>query len=258
MIPVLVFILGALVGSFENSVIYRLDNIESIIKARSHCPHCKAQLKPWDLIPILSFILLYGRCRYCKKEISWQYPLVEAGTAIIFLALYTKFGLSWETVFLALISAALIVIFVYDLKKQLIPDEILIPAAILTILWLLANFGFGGKLNILTNQSLSSNLWGLLFGGGLFGILVAVSKEKWMGVGDVKLGALLGLILGSPLILVVLFFAFILGSASALLMLSLGKKHLTDQIPFGPYLIIASYIAIFWGEKIIGWYLGRL
>lgn len=246
MYAIIVFLVGLSVGSFLNVVIYRLDDLKSIISTRSSCPKCKKTLRWIDLIPLLSFITLYGKCRYCKETISWQYPLVEASTAIVFLLLFFKFGLSWALVFFALLFSLLIIVFVYDLTHQLIPEEIVWTGLILTLLgvWYFGGIGVYGML-----------LGGLVC-GGVPAILVLVSKEKWMGAGDIKLGFLVGAMVGYPEALLLLFLSFVLGSIVGLVLIIRKNKKFNDTLAFAPYLIGALLITLFWGDHIINWYLG--
>ena len=130
----IVFVVGLAIGSFLNVLIFRIDDLESVIKTRSHCPHCKKVLSWFELIPLLSFIFLLGRCKDCKEKISIQYPAVELGTAGLFLLLFYLFGISWQMVFYAIVFSILIVIFVYDIKKQLIADELTWVTLILVVL----------------------------------------------------------------------------------------------------------------------------
>ena len=250
MIILAVGLIGLIVGSFLTAVIHRLPDLMTIIRERSHCPHCKKELGFWDLIPLLGFVMLAGKCRYCSKKISWQYPLVEFSTGLIFVLIWLNFGLSVYSVFLAIICAGLIVIAAYDLKKMLIPDEILWPLVVLALLYFIARTLIEGSFAIL-----SSAFVGALIFGGIILILHFVSKGKWMGFGDIKLAALLGFILGIPLVFVGFFITFLAGGFLGLVLMAIGKKSLKDKVPFAPFMIIGFLIAIFWGEQLISWYL---
>ena len=214
MFSVFIFLLGLAVGSFLNVVICRLENKEPIIFGRSHCPKCGAVLKWFDLIPLLSFLLQRGRCRYCHKKISFQYPMVEIFTGAIFLLIF-NFQFS---IFNLLIACFLIIIFVYDLKHYIIPDKVIFPAILLALVF---NW---------------SNILSAVLASGFFLSLVLVSKGKWLGLGDVKLAALMGLILGWPNILLALFLSFLSGAIVGLGLIALGRKSIKSQIPFGPFL----------------------
>ncbi len=234
-------------GSFLNCIIYRLQTGEGFLKGRSFCPYCKHELSWPDLIPVFSFLLLKGKCRYCQKPISIQYPLVELATALIFLLIFV-FNIQYS-IFYILISCFLIIIFVYDLKHYIIPDKIVYPAIILTLIF---NFQFTifNQFSIFQFSILSA-----VGAAAFFGALVLVSRGEWMGVGDIKLAFLMGLVLGWPNILVALFLAFFIGAIIGLGLIILGKKTLKSEVPFGPFLVAGTFIALFWGEKIINWYI---
>jgi len=256
--PYLFFIFGLFVGSFLNVVILRLEgfpaslslskHLSSIFLGRSKCPKCRKKLPWYDLVPLVSFVALKGKCRYCKKPISLQYPLVEFFTGLLFALLFVKFGLSLVTVYWLLITGLLIILFVYDLKTQTIPDTIAYLGIGLAFVYSIFNFKF----------SIFNSILAPIIAGGFFAILVLISKERWMGQGDIKIGALMGLLLGYPNVLVGLFLAFIMGALAGLILIAMKKKTLKSQIPFGPFLILAIFITIFFGEKILNWYLGTL
>jgi len=217
------------------------------LAGRSFCPKCDHQLSWLDLVPVFSFCFLGGKCRYCNKKISWQYPAVELATAIIFLLILNKFSI-WQFFSLAFwfyIVSVLIVIFVYDLKHYLIPDKVLFPAIGIAVAYLLV-FDFTNFWN---------GVWGAAIGCGFFLLIFLVSQGKWMGFGDVKLAILLGLLLGISKTLVALFLAFCFGAIIGIITIALHKKDLKSEIPFGPFLIFGTFVALFWGDKIINWYL---
>lgn len=245
MISIIIFIFGLIIGSFLNVVIYRMKDLHSIITTRSHCPKCKKEIAWYDLIPFLSFVILKTRCRYCAKPISWQYPLVEFGTALLTLSLFLYFGNQLHTYVLIFVSYFLIVIFVYDLKTMIIPDEMFYPAFVLSLVYAMIAHYSNFKIILLS----------LLVGTGFLAIIYLLGKGKWMGMGDVKLAAIIGLLVPFPLVLVSLFAAFILGSIVGLCLLILKLKTLKSEVPFGPFLILGLYISLFCGEKIINWYL---
>ena len=245
---IIVFLVGLSVGSFLNVVIYRIDDLRSILKTRSKCLHCQEEIKWYDLAPLVSFILLRGRCRNCGKEISWQYPLVELSVASLFLLFYLQYQMSWTLVYFCLIFAILTVIFVYDLKTQTIPDEF-VWAALLVILAGAWYFTGSGLFNMLI---------GGLIGGGVIILLVLMSKEKWMGAGDIKIGLALGALVGYPKALLLLFLAFVLGSLFGLFLIALNKKGLKDTLPFAPFLISSALITLYFGDILIYWYLGKM
>lgn len=252
-----IFVFGLVVGSFLNCVIYRLEKEESFLFGRSYCPCCKKTLKAIDLIPILSFLILKGKCRYCQKKISWQYPFVELGSAFLFVLVFQHFNLGLDfglspdflgLVFSLAIFCFLIVVFVYDLKHFLIPDKIIYLAIALALIY---NF-FDFK-NLLFNF-LPAALGGFVF----FLIIFLISQGKWLGFGDVKLVFLLGLFLGFPNILVALFLSFTIGAIIGIGLIILKRKKLKSEVPFAPFLVLGSLIAFFWGEKILNWYLSLI
>ena len=247
MIYFLIFIFGLAIGSFLNVVIFRLGTNESILVGRSHCPKCGAILKWYDLIPALSFLIQKGKCRYCEKKISFQYPIVEIITGFLFVLILSKFGLdSLITYYLLLISCFLIVIFVYDLKNYLILDKIVFPAIIIVLFY---QVFIGNFLNPFLSALLAS---------GFFLSLVLISKGKWMGMGDVKFAILMGLILGWPNILLALFLSFFSGAIIGIVLILFGKKGLKSQIPFGPFLVGSTILIMLYGEYLNIWYYNLL
>jgi prepilin signal peptidase PulO-like enzyme (type II secretory pathway) len=256
LLNILIFIFGITIGSFLNVVIYRLKSNKSIIKNRSHCVFCNKKLDWFELIPIISFIIQKGKCRKCKKKIFWQYPLVEFFTGVIFVLVFscffdfTLFSII-NIFFLLVISCLLIVIFVYDLKHYLILDKIIYPTIIIVFLYQLFSVWDFGNWNLFGAWSL---MFGALLGGAFFGIIVFVSRGRWMGIGDIKLGFLMGLFLGLNLFLVALFVTFLSGAIISAILLALKKKKLKSEIPFGPFLVGATFISLFWGSFLSNWY----
>lgn len=239
-----IFTLGLLIGSFLNAVIYRLHSGESILKARSHCIKCGHVLAWYELVPLLSFLIQRGKCRKCKKNISIQYPLVELTTAILFaVVLYYNLPLSYTLT----ISSFLIVIFVYDLKHYIIPDKIIHPAILLSGIW-----------RMVSGDALYSGIYVTLAVSAFFAAIFFISKGKWLGFGDVKLAFFMGLFLGWPNILVALFAAFVLGGIIGIGLVASRRKTMKSQVPFGPFLVAGTFIAMFFGGKIVNWYLGLL
>lgn len=251
--------IGLIVGSFLNCLIYRLSfnqNLAKSLKGRSFCPDCGHKLSWQDLIPVISFIFLKGKCRYCRRNISLQYPLVEIATAAIFLQIF-NFQFStfnrlnfFSLVYLIVSFSFLIVIFVYDLKHYIIPNKVIYPAIALALIYNLFFYG-------IFNQNFSRFYISLLAGLGAalpFFLIVAVSRGKWMGGADIKLAFFMGLFLGWPNILPALFLAFVIGALFGLSLIALKQKTLKSEIPFAPFLISGTFIAFFWGGQIINWY----
>ncbi len=249
----ILFILGLFLGSFLNAWMWRTRVGKSVAKGRSMCPQCKKQLSWRDNIPLLSFLFLKGKCRYCKKPISWQYPLVEFLTALLFTLSAIRYpvsegifqvGLAYE---LALVFF-LVAVFTYDfLYKEIWDKWTTIPAIGFFVIAL--TFGW---------QSWQSMLLGVAIGAGFFLLQYVVSKGKWIGGGDIRLGVLMGVVLGWPLILVALMLAYIGGAMVSVILLALKKKQLASETPFGTYLAVATLVAYFYGGDIIAWYMKLL
>ena len=226
MFYILIFILGLSIGSFLNVIICRLETKETIISNRSYCPQCRVILKWYDLIPVLSFLLQKCRCRYCNKKISWQYPVVEIATACLFLLIFNLQFSIFNLIYYFIIVSFLIIIFTYDLKHYIIPNRIVYPCIIISLLYLLFT----------AYDSLFYYFLSAFIASGFFLALVLISKGKWMGLGDVKLAFLMGLILGWPNILLALFLSFLLGAVVGVGLIVFNKKDFKSQIPFGPFL----------------------
>ncbi|MEA3328147.1 MAG: prepilin peptidase [Candidatus Omnitrophota bacterium] len=254
MLKVIIFIIGACVGSFLNVCIYRLGKGESIIRPRSHCPNCSHKLTWYENIPFLSYLMLKAKCRYCKKPISFQYPMVELIAAGFFLLFFNYFGLSILFLIYAALVSALIAAAFIDIKEHIIPDEISLPGMIsgLTI-----SFIYPGLHRLDSHVlSLLYSLLGLIAGGGtiyLLGLLGDfVFKKESMGGGDVKLLAMIGAFIGWKMVLLVFFISPLFG---AIIGIILKIKKNVSIIPYGPFLSLGTVISIIWGEKIIGWLL---
>lgn len=250
----LLFIFGLFIGSFLNVVIDRLPRGESVIVGRSHCDMCHHTLAWYDLVPILSFVSLRGKCRYCKKFIGYNYPIIELSTGtlfiITFLALlphqayvYHMF-LNWEFIltlgFYLFVTSALLIIFFTDLWYGIIPDAIEIPLLCITLLHL-----FFSPQSILV--SISSGIASFL----LFFFLFLITRGKGMGLGDVKFAFVMGLLLGWPSIVVGLYIAFLTGAAVALILVLVRKKRFHGgTIAFGPFLVVATFVSEFFGASL--------
>lgn len=249
-----VFILGLVFGSFLNVVIYRLPRKQSIVFPPSHCPQCQHALAPYDNIPVISFLLLKGRCRYCQKPISWRYPLVELLTALLLTAVYWQFQLSFSFFNAAAFILILIAVSFIDIDFKIIPNRIIIPALVVFASLIPVQYFTGLKLlNLLTSRWYDP-LIGFLIGGG-FLYLLAVMWPGGMGGGDIKLAAFMGLFLGGYTA-VALLIGFLLGALGGLAAMFFWGKSRKDQIPFGPYLALGSLVALFYGPEIVNWYLG--
>lgn len=265
MIVLIFLVLGLIIGSFLNVAIYRLDTAESLM-GRSHCRHCKTKIAWYDNIPFFSFLLLRAKCRNCEEKISWQYPAVEAATGIVFAILAANFFVladlnSWFlTGYYLLAFSALIVIFVYDLLHMEIPSVVLWSAVALAVFCNLVldwndveGMGGQGGIGILGSAVYSGTLAAFV-SFVFFFLLSALSREKWMGMGDVFLVILLGLIIGWPKILLALFLAFFIGAIYGIIALVAKKKKMNSQVPFAPFLIVGTFTSLLWFDGIVNWY----
>jgi len=263
----LTFILGTCIGSFLNSVIYRIWEEKSFLRGRSFCPKCKHTLGFADLVPIFSFLSLRGKCRYCKEKISLQYPLIELITGLLFVfvvdfiflnpELFPSFSQSViAALFYWFFVSILVIVFIYDLKHYLIPDGVV-------YLGILGAFGLNLIQDFLFNHSTIqyfSTLFtfkGLISGilaSGFFLAIVLFSRGKWMGLGDVKFAFFMGMLLKLSAVLLGLFLAFFIGAIIGIGIVLFGKKKFKDEIPFGPFLVTGTFFALFFANQIISWY----
>lgn len=247
------FIFGTLIGSFLNVVVYRLPREESLSYPPSHCPVCDRKLKFYDLVPILSYLFLRGKCRSCKSRISIRYPIVELMTGLLFLYTVYTFGLTLESLEYLLIIGLLIPVFLIDYDHAIIPDGLNLGIFMVAVVLFVTRMflGLNGWNDLLFH------LFGLLAGGGFF-FLIAVVTNGAMGGGDIKIMAALGFLFGLSHTLVLTFFSFILGGVLSSLLLLFKIKKRKDYIPFGPFICLAALITLFWGDEIIFWYLNFL
>lgn len=240
-------LLGAAVGSFVNVCIDRLPVGQSLLEPPSHCPACKRQLASWELIPVLSFFLLKGRCRSCGSPIPWRVLLIEVGAGVLFALTWLRFGASLTTIYVSAYGSLLLVLLGIDLEHQRIPNKIVYPAIALALVAAVLTPG--------------AQPVALLLGGAIaFGLLllIALLLPGGMGMGDVKLTAFIGLIVGYPLVLVMLFFSFLLGGAVAGALLLAGKVGRKESIAFGPFLAVAGMTTLLYGDAILTWWLARI
>jgi leader peptidase (prepilin peptidase) / N-methyltransferase len=248
-LSIFAFVFGAVVGSFLNVCICRLPNDESVVSPPSHCPRCDYRIRWYDNIPVLSYLVLRGKCRGCGTHISVQYPLVELLTGALTLALFLKFGPSPAFAVLFVLTCALVVITFIDLEHQIIPDVISLPGIVV---------GFGCSF-LFPNFGWLNSLIGILVGGGSL-LVVAygyqfLTKKDGMGGGDIKLLAMLGAFFGWKAVLFIIFASSLIGSVIGVSVMLARKKDSTLAIPFGPFLAGAALLYIFWGPQLIRWYL---
>lgn len=238
-----VFFVGLSLGSFSNVCIYRIPLKLSIVRPGSYCPNCKTPLKILDNIPILSYIFLKGRCRYCQQRIGWRYPAVELLTGILFVILYTKFDLPVFIVYAILVTSLVIITFI-DIDYQIIPNVITLPGILIGLV----------SAYLFLPHSIISAIIGLLGGGGLL-LLLAVLYPGGMGSGDIKMVAMLGTLLGWQKIFLTIFIGSLIGSIIGIALILLKKKGRKAKIPFGPYLALGAVLSILFGNNLIDYYL---
>jgi leader peptidase (prepilin peptidase) / N-methyltransferase len=243
----MVFVFGLIIGSFCNVVIYRLPQGKSIVTPGSQCRSCGNSIRPWDNIPLLSYVLLRGRCRFCKGPISTRYPAVEMASGILYVLLWYKLGFGLPFVFYGLFTSALVVVALIDFDHRIIPNTITLPGVAI---------GLGLSVWALPITPLDS-LVGLLTGGILFYLIAVVSKGG-MGGGDIKLIAMIGAFLGWQGALFTIFSGALMGSLVGVMLMLLGRKGRKDKVPFGPFLSGGAILFIFVGDDLIRWYLNLL
>lgn len=247
MFVILYFFAGLAVGSFLNVLIFRLQTKKTIFFDRSRCLECGKKLQILDLIPLVSFLFLAGRCRFCLQPISWQYPLVELATGLLFVVVGLFFPSPFDIAFWSFFVASFAVIIVYDFTLQLIPDAILWPFFIGVIAYRLFPFIRAILINddtVAAWQSLESYIITGIITGGFILFLVFITQERAMGMGDVPLASAQGLLLGFPLGLVALGTSFILGAVIGIAMLLFGRATMKTALPFTPFLIIGLLIVL--------------
>ena len=287
-----IFVFGLIIGSFLNCLIWRLHEKIPLIPVsakggsasggkgankwkRSCCPKCKTQIAWYDNLPVLSFILLKGKCRHCKKSISIQYPIVELTAGILFVIAFInnfsalggsasggqfsifnfqtifniQFSISNYKLLIALVRdwfliSVMIVIFIYDLRWYQILDKVTLPACLVVLIF-----------NFLLNFSLWNLLFSGIIGGGFFLIQFVISRGKWIGGGDIRLGLLMGLGLGWPAVLLAIIISYFIGSVIGVGLILAGKKNWGSEVPLGVFLAVGAVISLFWYEPILNWYL---
>lgn len=241
------FIFGAAAGSFLNVVVHRLQRHESFVRGRSHCPHCRHTLAWYDLLPVASFIVLGRRCRYCRAPISWQYPAVELVTGFLFALGWYAIPGFWPLLLWITAAAFFVMLWVYDATTYLVPDQLSLPAIVVVFI-----------LNLFAGVRLSTLVVGAILGGAWFLLQFVLSRGRWVGGGDIRLGVLIGAFLGYPLVLIGLAIAYLGGSAIAVVLLLLGRKKFGSRLPFATMLLPAALVAWLYGEALWRGYLGIL
>lgn len=241
------FIFGLVFGSFFNVVGLRVPKGESIVSPPSHCTNCQRRLTTRDLVPVLSFLFLKGKCRNCEAKIHWVYPLMEFVTAFLFTLAYLELGLNPELIIALLFTSLLIIITVSDIAYMLIPNKILLVFGVLLVV---------GRMFIQSDPWWDSIVGA--FGGFLILLLVAILSKGGIGGGDIKLFFIIGVVLGIYSTLLALFLASVIGLIVGVVLLNYRKQGRKTPIPFGPSIALASIITYFYGEQILEWYMNLL
>lgn len=268
MIILVLVLLGLCFGSFTNALVWRLHEQSrpksrrpkhinlSILRGRSACPNCQHQLAATDLVPVLSWLALRGKCRYCHKPISTQYPLVELLMVLLFVLSYLLWPYGWAVLGVARFVAWLVILVlfvalaIYDLRWMLLPNKLVWPLVGLTALQVVVLTIHQADIAVLVGY-----LWGVVFLAGLFGAMYWLSRGAWIGFGDVKMAVGLGLLVGGPLsAILLLFISSVVGLLFSVPLMARGKDSLKLKIPYGPFLIIATIIVYLVGASLTSWY----
>jgi len=262
-------LLGLVIGSFLNVCIVRIPRGESIVRPASHCVGCGREVRPYDNIPVLSWLVLRGRCRACKTPISWMYPAVELATGLLFLACAVAFGPTLEGVKWALLSALIVVLVATDIRERILPDKVNFTGLILGVAisgflrpvdgvaaWLSGKmFDFPPPAPVL---SVADSLMGALVGGGLLWIVAEgyfrLRGREGMGLGDVKMMAMVGAFVGLEGALLAILIGSLLGSVIGLAFIAIFRKDSDYELPFGAFLGAGSLIVVFFGTRMLEWY----
>jgi leader peptidase (prepilin peptidase)/N-methyltransferase len=241
-------VVGLAIGSFLNVCIWRLPRNESLIAPASHCPSCNRPIAIYDNIPVISFLWLRGRCRNCHQAIPWRYPIVELTNGLGYVVLVGRYGLTGSAVIYAAFFSALLVITLIDLDHQIIPDRITLPGIVIGLI----------SASTVLATSLLDAIAGIILGGGL--LLIAglvgtwVLKKEAMGMGDVKLLAMIGAFLGWKAVLLTVLIGSLVGTLIQLVLMAFKLWRRGEYFAFGPYLSLGAMVSLFWGQEIIEWY----
>lgn len=264
MIILILVLLGLCFGSFAGATIWRIHEQEkrkntskklSILHGRSMCESCKHELATKDLIPLISWLSLGGKCRYCKAKISYQAPLIELTMVALFVGSYVFWPTNFDSTgkmqfgFWLSFLVFFVILAIYDLCWMELPNRLVYPLTVLATIYVLITSVLTGSF-----EPIVAGIWGVLISSGLFYVLFQLSDGKWIGGGDVKLGVAIGLIIGGPLqSILMLFIASLLGSIISIPLLLMGSGR-QKKIPFGPFLILATIIVYLFGLSITDWY----
>ncbi|NQU05190.1 MAG: prepilin peptidase [Calditrichaeota bacterium] len=247
-----IFFIGSALGSFLNVVIYRVPRDESIVSPGSHCPKCNRPIKPYENIPILSFVFLKGKCAGCGSGISVRYPVVEASMGILSAMMLWKFGWGWQLLFYCTMAAVLLALSVIDIDVFRLPNKIVLTGSIFAVIITL----------LVMREHILDMIFGGLIGLGLLGLMGLIGRllfhKETLGMGDIKLSGMIGLYLGPWLTAGMYIIAVFIGAVVGLTLIAVGGKKWGSKIPFGPYLALGSIVTLLWGKELWGWYLAMI
>lgn len=258
---IIIFVFGLLIGSFLNVCIFRIPQEKSIAFPPSHCQSCGTRLKPLDLVPVFSYLFLKGRCRYCGTGISARYPLIELLTGFIFIMLFKRFNLTFDFVLYSYLMSILIIVLFIDLDHKIIPDELVVSGLIGAAVTVVYNIFF--PMPIYGSSSWWAPLLGVIPGSGFLFLIAVIGfaiykTDDAMGMGDVKIFAPIGIFLGWKMCTIALLASILLGGIFSLFLMTVNIKKRKDTIPFGPFIVIGTFITLLWGGNILNWYISRL
>jgi len=259
--PITVFGLGAIIGSFLNVVIHRYPREESVVFPPSRCPHCHAHIRPWDNVPIFAWLWLRGRCRDCKGPIDARYPLVELANALFYLAAYQRTGPSLVLLPVAALVSMTIVLIYIDLDIQILPDVIDLPGIAIGLIIGALHLGALAP-DLMLSKTLLESVTGAVAGGGILLVIglsyKLVRKVEGMGLGDVKMMAMLGAVLGWEPLFPLLVLASVAGALVGIVVASRSTEGLKVALPFGVFLGLAFLVVLFFGNDLWEYYMGLL
>ena len=242
--------LGLVVGSYLNVVVHRLPLGLSTVRPASHCPGCGTRIRPWDNVPVLSFVLLRGRCRDCQEPIGWRYPAIELATGLLFVAALARFGPSVQAWIAALFISLLLVLAFIDLDHYILPNRLTYPGLVIGLL----------LSPLWERTTLYSSLVGAAVGAAVIllfnGLWWVLRKVQGFGVGDAKMLAMIGAFLGPAGVAVTLVFASLMGAATGLLLMLRHRLGMQSKLPFGTFLTAGALVTLFFGPGLVNWYLG--
>lgn len=240
-------IFGLIIGSFLNVVIHRLPLAENVVFPPSHCPRCRAAIPFYDNIPLLSYLILLGKCRSCRARISPQYPLVEGFCAFSFWLVVQRHGLTLQAAACAVFICLLVALAAIDIRHMVLPDELTLGGAAFFFIYSFFNPAVGQL------DAVLSGLGGALFFAGLYFFYLKIRKIEGLGFGDVKMALFMGLFLGLRALAVAIFLASLSGLLVGIFFIAFKKKNLKLALPFGPFLGLGSFISLFWADAILEW-----